>query len=58
MTLMRKRKAHGSPFLVLFDSETEAVYPIAVADQACKLWIVEYVLNVLNELGYWGLRWL
>ena len=46
------KKAHGSPFLVLVDSETEAVYAIAVADKTCKPWIVEYVCNVLNELGY------
>ena len=37
------KKAHCSPFLVLFDSETEAVYAIAVADKACNPWIVEYV---------------
>ena len=30
------KKAHGSPILVLFDHETEAVYAIAVADKACK----------------------
>ena len=31
-----EKKAHGSPFLVLFDSETEAVYAISVAEKACK----------------------
>ena len=30
------KKAHGSPFLVLFDREMVAVHAIAVADKACK----------------------
>ena len=55
MTLMRRRRMEA-PSLVLFDSETEAVHAIAVADKACKPWIVEYVCNVLNELGYSGIK--
>jgi hypothetical protein len=51
-----EKKAHGSPFLVLFDSKTEAVYAIVVAEKACKPWIVEYVCNVMNELGYSGVK--
>ena len=51
------KKANGSPFLVLFDSKAEAVYAIAVADKACKPWIVEYVCNVLRNLATQGLRW-
>ena len=50
------KKAHGSPFLVLFDRETEAGYAIAAADKACKPWIVEYVCSVLNKLGYSGIK--
>ena len=50
------KKAHTSLFLILFDSETEAIYALAVAEKACKPWIVEYVFNVLNELGFSGVR--
>ena len=41
---------------MLFDRETEAVYAILVAEKACKPWIVEYACNVLNELGYSGVK--
>ena len=50
------KKAHGSPFLVLYDCETEAVYAIAAADKACKPWILEYACNLLKELGYSGIK--
>ena len=48
--------AHSSPFLVLFDGDTEAIYAIAVADKTAKPWVVEYVHNVLVELGYGGVK--
>ena len=38
-----EKKAHGSPFLVLFDRETKAVYATAVGEKVCKPWSVEYV---------------
>ena len=41
---------------MLFDRETEAVYAIAVAEKACKPWIVEYVCHVINELSYLGVK--
>ena len=40
----------------MFDNETEAFYALAVAEKACKLWVVEYVFNVLSELGYSGIK--
>ena len=49
-------KALSSPFLVLFDSDTEASYAIAVPDKAAKPWIVEYIVNILIELGYGGVK--
>ena len=50
------KKAHESPFLILFDSETEAIYALAVVEKSCKPWVVEYVSNVLSELGYSGVK--
>ena len=50
------RKAHESPFFIFVDSETEAIYALAVADKACKLWAFENVSNVLSELGYVGVN--
>ena len=47
-------KAHSSPFLILFDSETEAIYAIAVSEKAVRPWVVDFVVNVLSELGYAG----
>ena len=40
----------------MFDSETEAIYALAVAEKACKPWVVEYVSNALSELGYYGVK--
>ena len=48
--------AHGNPFLVIFDADTEAIYAIAVPDKACRPWIVEYVFMVISELGYEGVK--
>ena len=33
--------AHSSPFLVIFDNPSEALYAIAVGDKKAKAWIVE-----------------
>ena len=50
------KKAHESLFLILFDNETEAIYALAVAEKACKPWVVEYVFNVLIVLEYSGVK--
>ena len=44
--------AHSNPFLVVFDSDTEAIYAVAVPDKACRPWIVEYLHMITVELGY------
>ena len=44
--------AHENPFLVLYDNETESIFAIAVQSKSTKTWVVEYVKNVLHELGY------
>ena len=44
--------AHRNPFLVIYDNETEAIFAIAVPSKAVKPWIVEYVRNIIYELGY------
>ena len=49
--MTRRRMVVPSLFFV---SEAEVVYAIAVAEKACKPWIVEHVFNVLN--GYSGLK--
>ena len=45
-----------NPFLVLYDNETEAIFSIAVPSKAVKPWIVEFVKNVIHELGYGQLK--
>ena len=47
--------AHGSPFLVIVDNASEAIYAIACATKACVPWVVEHVYSVLYELGYGGI---
>ena len=44
--------AHRNPFLVLYDNETEAIFATAVPSKQTKPWIVEYVKNIIYELGY------
>ena len=44
--------AHRSPFLVVFDNETEAIFAVAVASKSTKPWIVEFVKKILYDLGY------
>ena len=48
--------AHSSPYLVLYDSASEALYAVAVKDKTAQLWVVEYVTRVISELGYGGTR--
>ena len=49
--------AHENPFLVLYDNETEAIFAIAVSSKStAKPWIVEYVKNIIHELGYGELK--
>ena len=40
--------------MILFDSETEAVYDLTVAENAFKPWVAECVFNVLNKRFYYG----
>ena len=49
-----EESALGSPFLILLDNASEAIYAIACSTKACTPWVVEYVYNVLVELGYVG----
>ena len=51
-----EEKAHSSPFLVIFDGDTEAIYAVAVADKTPKPWVVDYVAKVIEELGYGGIK--
>ena len=44
------------PLLVLYDHETEAIFAVAVASKATKPLIVEFVKNILYELGYGQLK--
>ena len=46
--------ALGSPFLVLVDNASEAIYTVACSTKGCTPWIVEYVHSILFELGYAG----
>ena len=50
-TLSNAESAHENPFLVLYDNETEAMLAFAVASKSTKDWIVEFVKQVLYELG-------
>ena len=54
--LNNDESAHEHPYLVLYDNETEASFAIAVASQSTKEWIVEFVKQVLYELGYSDLK--
>ena len=44
--------AHRNPFFVVYDNETEATFAAAVASKSTKPWIVEFVKNIVYELGY------
>ena len=55
-TLNSDESAHGNPFLVLYDNETEAMFAIAVASESTKEWIVEFVKQGLYDLGYSELK--
>ena len=51
-----EESAHSSPYLVLFDNASEAIYAVAVPDKSAHAWVVEYVTRVIEELGYVGTR--
>ena len=40
--------------MVLVDTASEAIYPVACSEKGCKPWVVEYVYGIINELGYLG----
>ena len=48
--------AHASPYLVLYDNASEALYAVAVPDKSLHAWVVEYTVRVIEELGYGGTR--
>ena len=48
--------APSSPYLIVSDNASEALYALAVPDKACHPWVVEYVYQVIEELGYGGTR--
>ena len=48
--------AHSSPFLIMYDKDTEWISAIAVPSKATKPWITAYTVNVIKELGYDGVK--
>ena len=44
--------AHGNPFLILDDNQTQGFFAISVASKATKPWIVKSVKDIIYELGY------
>jgi hypothetical protein len=51
-----EESAHSSPYLVLFDDRSEALYAVAVESKAAHVWVIEYITRVIEELGYGGMR--
>ena len=51
-----EKTAHESPVLVLFDSDTAALYVIAVPSQECTPCIVAWAKAVIDELGHGGIK--
>ena len=49
---MSEEMARSHPFLVVYDNETEGVFAICVPSKATRPWVVQYVKNVIYELGY------
>ena len=47
--------ALGSPFLILYDNASEALYCVACSTKACTAWVVAFVFSILCELGYAGI---
>ena len=47
-----EKPAHESPVLVLYDSDIEALYVIAVPSKEFTPWIVAWVKAVIDEVGY------
>ena len=48
--------AHSSPVLIIYDGDTEAIYAVALSEKSPKPWVVEYFYQVINELGYGGIK--
>ena len=48
--------AAGSPFLLLCNDHTEALFAIAVPNKEFQEWLAELVKSILDELGYAGVR--
>ena len=48
--------AHRNPFLAVYDNEKEAIFAVAVASKSTKPWIIDFVKNILYELGYGQLK--
>ena len=44
--------AHSSPFLVMFDDESEAIHCTAVSSKSATPWIIEHVSANIRDLGY------
>ena len=51
-----EKTAHESQVLVLYDSDIEALYVIAVPSKECTPWIVAWAKAVIDELGYGGIK--
>ena len=51
-----EKTAHESPVLVLYDSDIEALYVIAVPSKECTPWIVAWVKAVIDQFGYGGIK--
>ena len=48
--------AHSSPFLVMYDKDTEWISAIAVPSKSTQPWAVAHTTNVLREPGYDGVK--
>ena len=53
---MDSRSAHESPFLIVYDNDTESIYAVATQSKSIKPWIASYVTHVIAELGYKGIK--
>ena len=42
--------AHSSPYLIMFDNASEALYAVAVPDKKAHDWVAEYMTRVIEEL--------
>ena len=51
-----EESAHSSPVLIVYDGDMDAIYAVAVSEKSPRPWLVEYVHQVINELGYGGIK--